>query len=235
MYVLRHGIRRSGGFIFLVIFSLIRILGACSQLSTIHHHSIGIYIVVAILDSIGLSPLLLGLVGMISRTNKLMVHSVIPRSGFTCFRVIICLAAVLTVTGITGEMSAETFRSPNIQVKTAMILYFASWVMICIGLVKLVLNRGRIAEGEYRNLFAVAISVPFVLIRIVYALLIWFEANNKFNGLDWKGGVRLVMSVFEEIIVVFVCLIFGLGLRVRERNWEVIPDETGAGEMLSGH
>jgi len=66
--VLRHGIRRSGGFIFLIIFSLIRILGACCQLSTIHHHSIGIYIVVAILDSIGLSPLLLGLVGMISRT-----------------------------------------------------------------------------------------------------------------------------------------------------------------------
>ena len=51
-----------------MVFSMFRILGASCELVTIPKHSIGLYIVVAVLDSIGISFLLLALAGMISRT-----------------------------------------------------------------------------------------------------------------------------------------------------------------------
>ena len=65
--VFRHGIRTSGGFIFLVIFSIARIVGACCELATIKNPSTGLYTAAAICSSIGLSPLLMTCSGLLSR------------------------------------------------------------------------------------------------------------------------------------------------------------------------
>ena len=63
----RHGFGRSSGWIFLVIFSLIRTVGAVTSLLTLTYHSIGIYITAIICDSIGLSPLLMSSIGLLTR------------------------------------------------------------------------------------------------------------------------------------------------------------------------
>lgn len=65
--VYRHGVRRSGGFIFLVIFTIARVVGACCELATINKPSIGLYTAAAICSSIGLSPLLMTCSGLLSR------------------------------------------------------------------------------------------------------------------------------------------------------------------------
>lgn len=67
LLVYRYGIRRSGGFIFLVIFTIVRIVGACCELATINNASTGLYIAAAICSSIGLSPLLMTCSGLLSR------------------------------------------------------------------------------------------------------------------------------------------------------------------------
>ena len=63
----RHGFGRSSGWIFTLILCLIRIIGACCQLATYHSETKGLYKAVIILDSIGISPLLLGTLGLLSR------------------------------------------------------------------------------------------------------------------------------------------------------------------------
>jgi hypothetical protein len=65
--VYRHGVRRSGGFVFLVIFTIVRIVGACCELATINSPSTGLYTAAAICSSIGLSPLLMTCSGLLSR------------------------------------------------------------------------------------------------------------------------------------------------------------------------
>lgn len=101
------------------------------------------------------------------------------------------------------------------------------------GLIVLFFTRSKIAEGEHRNLLAVAISVPFLLIRTVYAILVFFEANNTFNALDGNTTVQLVMSVLMEMVIVFVCLGTGFTLHVREKNWKSVPyKEVEAREAL---
>jgi hypothetical protein len=67
LLVYRHGVRHSGGFIFLVIFTIVRIVGACCELATINKPSTGLYIAAAICSSIGLSPLLMTCSGLLSR------------------------------------------------------------------------------------------------------------------------------------------------------------------------
>lgn len=63
----RHGFRRNAGWIYLVILSLIRIVGSCAQLETISNNSSGAETTAAICVSIGLSPLILLCLGLLSR------------------------------------------------------------------------------------------------------------------------------------------------------------------------
>lgn len=64
----RHGFTKSSGWIFLTIFCVVRIISASSQLATINNtNPKTAYTVAAVTDSIGLSPLLLASLGLISR------------------------------------------------------------------------------------------------------------------------------------------------------------------------
>jgi hypothetical protein len=63
----RHGFGRSSGWIFTLILCLVRILGACCQLATYHSETKGLVEAIIILDSIGISPLLLATLGLLSR------------------------------------------------------------------------------------------------------------------------------------------------------------------------
>lgn len=65
--VVRHGLNKSSGFLFLTIFALTRIVGACCDLATINNPSTGLYIAAAICSSIGLSPLMMACTGLLSR------------------------------------------------------------------------------------------------------------------------------------------------------------------------
>jgi hypothetical protein len=63
----RHGFGRSSGWIFTLILCLVRIIGACCQLATLSSSSKGLIEAVLILESVGLSPLLLATLGLLSR------------------------------------------------------------------------------------------------------------------------------------------------------------------------
>ena len=63
----RHGFGRSSGWVFTLILCLVRIIGACCQLATYQSETNGLIEAVIILESVGLSPLLLATLGLLSR------------------------------------------------------------------------------------------------------------------------------------------------------------------------
>jgi hypothetical protein len=63
----RHGFDHSSGWIFALILCLVRIVGACCQLATYQSQSEGLLEATIILESIGISPLLLATLGLLSR------------------------------------------------------------------------------------------------------------------------------------------------------------------------
>ncbi|KAH8429772.1 uncharacterized protein LDX57_007444 [Aspergillus melleus] len=224
--VFRHGIRTSSGFIFLVIFTIVRVVGAACELATINNPSTGIYTAAAICSSIGLSPLLMTCSGLLSRVNLSMSSPAIHPRGFGLYRIVTIVALALTIAGLTSDMSVEGMEHPNARVKVGMILYVVCWVGLCVLLAILYLRRSSIGKGEDRALLAVAISAPLLLVRIIYAMLIFFLANSTFNALDGNNTASLLMSVLEEIGVVIVCLAIGFTLKVRregKEEWKSVP------------
>lgn len=63
----RHGFGRSSGWIYFVIFTVIRIVGSATSIASISNPSKGLITAATICTSIGLSPLILGCVGLLSR------------------------------------------------------------------------------------------------------------------------------------------------------------------------
>jgi hypothetical protein len=63
----RHGFKRNSGFLYTLILCLVRIIGAICQLITYHNSSSGLVKTALILDSVGISPLLLATLGLLSR------------------------------------------------------------------------------------------------------------------------------------------------------------------------
>ncbi|KAL4949263.1 hypothetical protein BDW69DRAFT_198233 [Aspergillus filifer] len=223
LLVYLHGARRSGGFIFLVIFTIARIVGAACNLATINNPSTDLTIAAAICSSIGLSPLLMTCSGLLSRANECMPRPIIPKHGFSFFRILTIAALAVTISGITSDMTPQGLLSPNTEVKVGMVLYIVSWAILCILLGILYLRRTSLEIGEEQTLVAVAISAPFLLIRIIYAILLWFVADNAFNAVDGNNTAQLFMAIFEEIIVVGICLGIGFKLRVRHKKHEEGP------------
>ena len=67
----RHGFHRNAGWVYLVLLSLIRIVGSCARLETISDDSNGAETTAAICFSIGISPLILLCLGLLSRVYVL--------------------------------------------------------------------------------------------------------------------------------------------------------------------
>lgn len=63
----RHGLRRSDGWIFLVILAVIRLIGGVTGVIGFYKQSTGLAITTIILNTIGLSPLLIAMLGILRR------------------------------------------------------------------------------------------------------------------------------------------------------------------------
>jgi hypothetical protein len=75
-----------------------------------------------------------------------------------------------------------------------------------------------IKKGECRLVLAVAISVPFILVRLIYSAILSFAHNPRFNLISGSVTINLVMAVLEEFVVIIVCLGIGLTLRVQNER-----------------
>lgn len=108
-----------------------------------------------------------------------------------------------------------------------MILYAVAWALLVLILLALARHTGSMEKGERRSLVAVAISAPFILVRVLYALFMWFLHDSTFSLMNGNITVQLVMSVLEEFAVVIVCLGIGLTLQIRGKVTQSDQHQTG--------
>ena len=124
------------------------------------------------------------------------------------------VGVILSIVGTT-QNSDITQGIVTIETKIGLIFYLITWVCLC-GLFVVILKRTEsIEDGEHRLLLAVAVSVPLILVRLVYSYIFAFGGNSDFSLLSGNVTIQLVMCVLEEILVVLVCLGIGLTLEVR--------------------
>ncbi|KAM3087311.1 hypothetical protein ACMFMG_001410 [Clarireedia jacksonii] len=205
----RHGFHRSSGWYFLVVFSLARIIGPCMQLAAINNPSVSLYTGALILQNVGLSPLLLATLGLLSRTRMLKLVEIISLVGL-----------ILGIVG--GANASHSFTTtgkwvPGSLSKVGNVLFIVSYAALVMATVITSFSISHAEDGEKRILLGIAIALPFLFVRLLYAIISTFTHSKRFNSFTGSVTILLCMSLLMEFVVVVVYEGIGVTLR-KQRN-----------------
>ncbi|KAE9971407.1 hypothetical protein BLS_004451 [Venturia inaequalis] len=175
-----------------------------------------------ILDSIGLSPLLLATLGLLSRLNDWINARSKGHFGVKQFRLIqllITLGLILAIAGGTGG-STNSGGSPKIATtsKVAIALYIVAFVAIVLVWLVSMSALSVVPTVEKRVAFAVLIALPFILVRLVYSACVVFLHSHLFNLVNGSVVVNAIMAVLMEFVVVAIYLLLGFFISTLSPN-----------------
>lgn len=117
--------------------------------------------------------------------------------------------------GKTGVYKVQTLS------KIGLALFIAAFAILC-GITAILSQSIRHAEaGEKRILLAVAVSLPFLLVRLLYSALAVFANDKNFSLFTGNVSILLFMALLEEAIVVAVYE--GVGLTLQRVRKDQVP------------
>ncbi|PLB43827.1 hypothetical protein P170DRAFT_63216 [Aspergillus steynii IBT 23096] len=234
LVVFRHGFRKSAGWTTLVMFALVRVVGSFVHLATLAHPlSSDLYLTYAVCFAIGLFQLTVSCIGLLSRvcihptanpapfpnphgTRLGMSYTDSGKPAHPCLFGLLSLATIaamiLSIIGQVQSADAERPASANSLSQASVVIFLVVWAGLAI-LVFSMASRNRYIKAEERRLVrAVALSMPFLLVRVLYSFLGSFSHNPDFDLLTGSPAVLLGMAVLEEFVICVVCLEAGVML-----------------------
>lgn len=103
----------------------------------------------------------------------------------------------------------------NSKTKAGLVIFVVAWTGLVFLLLRLCARHASIERGEHRLLLTVGVSIPLLLVRLIYSLLTVFAHNPTFNMITGDVSVMLLMVILEQIFIVLVSLGIGLTLETR--------------------
>ncbi|KAG1874149.1 hypothetical protein C8R48DRAFT_693014 [Suillus tomentosus] len=231
--VMKYGMSRGDGWVLLLVFSIIRVLGGALLVAAedITPANIGLYIGGYALESSGLSPLLLCTLGLLhsmfqtpdgfSRYNRL----------FRLLQILGMIALILTITGISNETGSSSSSIWNTMRRVGVILFCALYIILVGICVHVWTQVGFVMRYRKQLLKAISIALPFLAIRTLYSVLSTFSSDSfsipgttesntsdlaKFNVLTGEWQIYLVMDMLMEYAVVIIYAVAGIMLPLNE-------------------
>ncbi|KAI0118911.1 hypothetical protein GGR51DRAFT_498181 [Nemania sp. FL0031] len=222
---IRHGFGRNGGWLFVVIFSLARLIGASLQLATIADPTnLSLYFGSLTLQNIGLSPLTLTLLALINRAlesvSKARSAVINPRI-LRYVQVLVLVGLILGAVG--GSNSGSDYAQTGVYEVSSLTqagvgLTIAGFVLLVLTTVIVGLHVSSAEPGEKRLVLAVALALPFLFVRLLYAAIGTYNPHSAFSSLTGDVNVFLGTAVIEEFIVVLIVEAVGVTLQVRPKS-----------------
>lgn len=236
--VFRHGFKRQSGWIYLAIFCIVRIAGAALKiLSAEHPQSIDDAEWAVILQSVGLSPLLLATFGLLKRITDLVTTSV--RSEGTNIAMIGTGGKIGNL--IANRANAASLRSRIIQLshipiviglvlcivggtdtgdvkkgitftKAGIVIFLVFYIVLAILIAVTARDVTNAPRGEKRLYWVIVAAIPFLGVRLLWSLIAVFGHDKKFSITGGDPWVNFGMAVVEEFIIVCMYTVLGLTL-----------------------
>ncbi|ORY15327.1 hypothetical protein BCR34DRAFT_585217 [Clohesyomyces aquaticus] len=228
---IRHGFKKTQGWIFILILCVIRIAGSVCQLIADNKPGEAIIKTTLVFESVGIAPLLLSTLGLLSRMvdwinacpSKQRNSPHFTPKHFTIIQITIGAGLVLGVVGVTSMDSSSATKGPPVPSKVGIIVYIAGYLVLF-----------AIYAFSLRSLSALpttekplVVHIPLVLvalaIRIAYSTLCVFWHNGAFNLFDGSIAADVLMAVTQEAAVVILVLALGFRLKRigREEEGEI--------------
>ncbi|TDL17892.1 hypothetical protein BD410DRAFT_901222 [Rickenella mellea] len=245
---LRHGFKRDAGWVFLLIFSVIRIVGGVMLVvaESLKHPSTGVYITAYVLASVGLSPLLFATLGFLRAVDQFGLSGLpIATRHWRVLRLLLVVALALAIVGGTDASSSSlsTQHTGTTLRKVASLIFLGSFIIIVIIHFLYWSRKDKILLHRRTLLVGISAALPFLAVRILYSILSSFSPNSlgaqtlgvapghtslsKFNTVTGSWVIYLIMSLLMEIIAVLIYCTTGtlIPLQKEEQDYESGPNK----------
>ena len=227
--VYAQGPGNNAAHVWLLVFTCIRITGFGLQVYAEENNrnsNTTYYTGVAVLLNIGLSPLLLASVGMLSRVDGAVGRRM--ACTLVMIAVPILLALALLVAGSIDPTSQEgpTF-SANPEIKAAVAIYLVCFCQLCYATIVIGFRKYLANKDDQRLVATVALSLPFMLVRVLYIVLFAFADHGNsefFNVISGDETTQLCMQVVEEYVIVLLYLAVGWTIRRKHQERKVAAE-----------
>ncbi|KAF9889906.1 hypothetical protein FE257_006778 [Aspergillus nanangensis] len=247
-----HGWRKTAGWLFLAAFAIARLLGAAMQLETRNYpQNISLYIGAATLDNIGLSPLMLASLGLVSRVLSSIRNSqqqqqqqrtvrIPPAAAVRLVEILTVVGLILSIVGGTS-MPKSSFTGTATTTGTApakpktltvgIIIFLVAFGGLCLLVLGLWASFRQVERGERRLLVAVTLSLPFLLVRLIYSSLSVLRDLPEFKWASGNTTIFLCMALVMEAVVVVIYEVTGLTLKKTQISPDYLPQRQQQGQQ----
>ncbi|KAK3110106.1 hypothetical protein LTR53_015952 [Teratosphaeriaceae sp. CCFEE 6253] len=216
VYILfRHGFTRQMGWLYVVVLSILRIIGTSATLDmqVSGTASASLLETAAITSAVGTAPLLLALMGFLERINQGMEHRGLSLMLFRPLHLISLGALIIAIIGGTNEMHADTgdMQTGRSLMEAASLLFLAIFLALAGVTLFTVTNSRWVVANERTLLRACVVALPFILVRIAYTIAVAF--SNKGGSLyfrDVSVWAQAFMQFLMEAIVISLFIVAGL-------------------------
>lgn len=229
----QYGISRGDGWILLLIFCIIRVLGGALLVAAedITPVNTGLYIGGYVLEASGLSPLLLCTLGLLRSVFQRPSGESRYTRPFRLLQLLGTVAFALTIIGITNSPSSGSSSSANTMRRAGVILFVVLYIII-VGICLFLWTQVRFVMKYRKQLLkAISIALPFLAVRTLYSVLSTFSSSTfdtsgtsqpntsdlaKFNILTGEWQIYLVMDMLMEYAVVIIYIVAALVLPLNQ-------------------
>jgi hypothetical protein len=165
----KHGLARQISWLYLAILAILRIVGSATGIAAVSTPSEGLIEASLICTSVGISPLLLSSLGILSRVNEGMKGQGVGKRYEQLIHIPILIGLILGIIAGTKEFSsnASTRSDGYSMLKGAVILFLVGLIAITFVALQTFTRSQHILDGEMRLLWAGIIALPFLLVRII--------------------------------------------------------------------
>ncbi|KZT33624.1 hypothetical protein SISSUDRAFT_1027488 [Sistotremastrum suecicum HHB10207 ss-3] len=220
--VFRHGFSRESGWIFLAIFSLIRIVGAALILILENESSPSSNLVTAssIVVSIGLTPLLFAVMGFLTIVAQRSPSLHMIRSKSIFYRLLhlaITAGLILSVVSATKLSSSSSTSSDISQAnnfrKIAGFIFTGAYLILVALHLFCWMNKSQVLYHRRKLLLGLSCAVPFVGVRVAYTLIGSLQSfTSNFSPINGSIVLYVAMSVAMEFIAIFIYVVVGISI-----------------------
>jgi len=228
-----HG--RKAGWVYLMVLSIVRVIGGALHIATETDANppIALFIATGVLESAGLSPLMLATLGFL----KVVAQESLDKQRFVNVAPILLhmLNAAALALSTTGGVKVGTAKSQDdLNSGTTFrhiggVLFLVQFSLIALLHIYFWTEKKRILKYRRMLLAGISFALPFLFLRVLYSFLSGLapvglpggpppERNSlsPFNSTTGQWQIYFLMSVLTEIMVVSIYLFVGLRFPVHK-------------------
>ncbi|THH28280.1 hypothetical protein EUX98_g5907 [Antrodiella citrinella] len=232
--VKRHGFKRQAGWIFLLILSLVRIVGSAAHIAAelSSDPSTGLIETFSILDNVGLSPLIMCTIGFLNTIGAAaFVNNKRVTTSLRLLGLLATIAMILTIVGAINLGEAKTdsdVKSAENYRHIGGILYVVLFILVTLAHGFFWSNKSVIMPHRRTLLVGVSAVLPLLFVRTLYSILSDYSpvaipgepaptgGLAKFSSTTGSWGVYLIMSPVCEILTVITYLVIGMTIPITQ-------------------